>query len=84
MRDRGGMVEVINPFKLMLVPEIIPESKDSLPTVSQPAPVKEELPQEKETVKGKELLHEKEPVKEEELPKPTQKKPLKSKSTRKK
>ncbi|MCI0550344.1 MAG: DUF4071 domain-containing protein [Anaerolineae bacterium] len=72
MRDRGGMVEPINPFKLMLVPETVPESKDSLPTLSQPAPVKEELPQEKE------------PVKEEELPKETEKEPLKSKGTKKK
>ncbi|HZM24074.1 MAG TPA: TRAFs-binding domain-containing protein [Anaerolineales bacterium] len=72
MRDRGGMVEPINPFKLMLLPETVPELKDSLPTVSQPAPVQEEPPQEKE------------PVKEEELPKETERAPLKSKGTKKK
>ena len=70
MRDRGGMVEAINPFKLMLVLETVAELKDSLPTVSQPAPVKEELPQEKELVK------------EEELPQETERAPLKSKGTR--
>ena len=74
MRDRGGMVEPINPFKLMLVPEMVPESKDSLPMTSQPAPAKEALPQEKEAVK------------EEELPKDTEKEkePVKSKATKKK
>jgi tetratricopeptide (TPR) repeat protein len=74
MRDRGGMVEPINPFKLILVPDIVPESKDSLPMVSQPTPMKEELPQEKEAVK------------EEELPKDTEKEkePVKSKATKKK
>ncbi|MEA3209679.1 MAG: hypothetical protein QOE70_2736 [Chthoniobacter sp.] len=68
MRDRGGMVEPINPFKLMLV--TVAELKDSLLTASPPPSVEEELPQERE------------PGKEGELPQAVERAPLKANGTR--